>query len=402
MSYPRPALSFLVCTLVGLIACADKDDDDDDATHLGSGGGSGGTTSGGTSGSTTGGTTSGSTTGGSTTGGSTTGGTTTGDWTTLSGEVSVQYSEDGVTQCDSVTALAGTAYTGDCDDCTFAFEITPTVTSDDSTADCNQPYQWSFTGGWEGYTDQFLAFWETADYYGYDYDNVLAWGYGIDYAGPHYNYYYPGPYWVWLTYEGTNYSSAPDTQARLTGNRFTWSSDVSGATYIDNYQGLDCGIYDNYEANSHQGGEWTETDDLPCDGSSGYDWYYSVDVWSLATVPGETVSVTVDTTSSSTAFDPHMWINDGSSCALAYADDSFDCTYPPPKYSCPSASFTAADVAYEVVVASYGSCAGALGEYSLSIDHARDPRLRLVGDDADRYSAAQYELHVSGDATLSE
>ncbi len=373
----RVSFSLISCAVaLSLGACTDKDETIDST-----GTGTTGTTSGGTS-------------------GSTTSGGPSHLFTSFSGEVSVQTVIDGATSCDTVTQLEGTAYTGDCDDCTFAFEIAPTVTADNSAADCSHPYYWSYTGGWEGYTDQFLAFWETADYYGYDYNNVLAWGYGIDYTGSYYSYYYPGPYFSWLTYEGSYYVS--DGSATFDGSTLSWNLASSGYDYFENYSDDSCGSESVADGGGNLGGDWVGEGNLPGDGTSGYDWYYVVDVWDITTVPGEGVSVTVDTVSDGTAFDPWMWVNDGESCTIGEADDSFDCTFPPPKYSCPSVSFTAAGTAYEVVVASYGSCAGALGEYALSIDTSTDPKLTLNGDNVDRKISLPYEVHVSGSAAVGK
>lgn len=72
--------------------------------------------------------------------------------------------------------------------------------------------------------------------------------------------------------------------------------------------------------------------------------------------------------SDATAFDPRAWINDPDGCTAASADDSFDCTYPPPTYACPGIMLSdLSDGTYSVVVSSYGDCAGTTADYSLQV-----------------------------------
>ena len=118
---------------------------------------------------------------------------------------------------------------------------------------------------------------------------------------------------------------------------------------------------------------------------------------------GDTVSVTLDTVSDASTFDPTMWINDGASCTFLEADDSFDCAFPPPSgYQCPSGQFTASsDGTYQVVVRSAGDCDGSSGDYALSVDAASDPTLTLVADDIARFGPLAYVLDVSLSGTVS-
>ena len=77
---------------------------------------------------------------------------------------------------------------------------------------------------------------------------------------------------------------------------------------------------------------YEDASELDCDGST-------LDIWSVWLEGGSTVAIAVDTSSDDTAFDPRAWLNGADGCTLAYSDDSFDCTHPPPAYSCPSLSF---------------------------------------------------------------
>jgi hypothetical protein len=111
--------------------------------------------------------------------------------------------------------------------------------------------------------------------------------------------------------------------------------------------------------------------------------------------------------SDDTAFDPYTWMNDASeACLMAESDDSFECTYPPPDYSCPSFTFESEGNAYDIVVASFGSCVDEeTGGYSISIDADSDPDLTLSADDAGIYenmALTPWTVSVSGTATMSQ
>ena len=83
---------------------------------------------------------------------------------------------------------------------------------------------------------------------------------------------------------------------------------------------------------------------------------------------GETVSVTVDTVAAETAFDPSFWVNGPDTCTLAWVDESFECAFPPPYFSCPSGKFVAPqDGTYEVFVTGSGVCAGEVAAYTLDV-----------------------------------
>jgi hypothetical protein len=307
----------------------------------------------------------------------------------LSGEVAFSMSTDGTTTCDTVVALEGTPYTGSCFDCAFAFEVSATATAENVIDDCdgNEAYSY-YVSATSSITNQYLAFWEDF-YYGY-YNNVFGWGYGIDYGGNS----YPGPYWDYIIYDG--YYSSPGS-ASFSDNELTWTISDSGYSYNSNYSDWSCDYGSFYYGYAHLGGDFSGEGDLPCDSEE-----YVVDIWSVDANAGDSVSVTIDTVSNATAFDPYVWVNDGASCSVAFADDSFDCTYPPPDYYCPSLSFDAADSGtYQIVVASYGSCADdSLAQYEVIVDNDSDPNLALWGDNSAQYTSVPYDVSVSGSATL--
>jgi hypothetical protein len=75
-------------------------------------------------------------------------------------------------------------------------------------------------------------------------------------------------------------------------------------------------------------------------------------------------------------------------CASAYADDSFECTYPPADYECPGLGFVPTTAGtHTVLVTSIGTCDSAIGDYSLANDGGFD--MTLTEDDAPSYEFAE-------------
>ena len=70
---------------------------------------------------------------------------------------------------------------------------------------------------------------------------------------------------------------------------------------------------------------------------------------------------------------------------IPYADDTFDCTYPPSDGTCPASQFQVTDGTHEIVVFSWGSCATQFPEYTIALNASWDPDLTLKTDNADRY-----------------
>ena len=130
---------------------------------------------------------------------------------------------------------------------------------------------------------------------------------------------------------------------------------------------------------SSAAGQYSGSSDSNCGTTSWYG-YDEVDVWEVTPSAGETLTVSVDTVASATAFDPNMWVNDSDSCTVGGADDSFTCTYQPAAFSCPSLQFTTDAETYSIVVGSLGSCNGSTAEYVLLVDAPSDPGLTLAQD----------------------
>jgi hypothetical protein len=259
--------------------------------------------------------------------------------------------------------VVGTPYTGDCEGCDFAMSVTQTVTADASTADCDANPVYSLQGAPPYTTDLFVAGSATYDVltytygYGYSYatvDNAFRIGYFSDFSSYGGGVY--GPSTDLVAYDGH-----PEGTFVQSGTNIVWDFSTSSASVDLGEYYYACTYGYTTEAYGPAGGE-TSTGSLDCDG-------YIVDTWTFEGVAGGTATVTVDTVDAGTAFDPVVWVNDASGCTVARADDSFDCTFPPPRYSCPG--LVIEDLAaetYEVVVKSYGSCAGTSANYELSVD----------------------------------
>ena len=310
----------------------------------------------------------------------------------LSGVVDYVTTLDGAVVCDARIELQGTPYTGTCAGCDFAFEIDATVVRDSGTADCElHPYLSYIDAG--VYTNMLMA--HMASYSGSygSYSDVFATGFAVDYSSYGYGYY-PGPYWFMLSYDGSSTGSF-----RRTGDDIEWTFTYeSTESYGDASYYSDCGTVGYADLGDSVVGTYTGQSELDCSTDE-------VDVWTFLGAPGQTALIAVDTTATTTAFDPLMWVNDPAGCTLNSSDDSFDCTYPPPSYQCPSMTLSLADRGlYQVVVASYGSCAGSIGAYELTVDLGGvDPSLTLLHDDADRYAAGSiYAFDISGQATIVE
>jgi len=113
-----------------------------------------------------------------------------------------------------------------------------------------------------------------------------------------------------------------------------------------------------------------------------------VDVWRVDVDAGDEVYAAVDTVSSSTTFDPAFDVYQGASFTadapyIAGADDSFECTYPPPEYSCPEIYATVEEGGYYVaVVRVVGSCVSDLAEYRVIVEvNGSSIDAELVDDD---------------------
>jgi len=125
-----------------------------------------------------------------------------------------------------------------------------------------------------------------------------------------------------------------------------------------------------------------------------------MDVWQVTGEAGGELQISVDTVSADTAFDPWLFVVEPDGCTTAFADDNFDCTYPPPEYSCPAAAVSTEAGTYQIGVMAYnGSCAGGSAEYELSINADWDVELTNIADDvaSHPYNSTQYSVNGCAD-----
>jgi len=112
---------------------------------------------------------------------------------------------------------------------------------------------------------------------------------------------------------------------------------------------------------------------VPCDFELGGD------VWQFIAVEGDEVSITLDTVSAETTFDPRFVLLDAVEAYLGTGDDECECAFPPPDdYGCGEAEYTAEFAAEQLRVHVAGfietSCVdGTFGEYVLRISVNGEP-----------------------------
>lgn len=272
--------------------------------------------------------------------------------------------------CDVSSTIEGSTYSGNCDGCDFAFDMTSQATQ--QVGSC--------PAGWEGTVLRLeedtvvrhpvLAFWDEyilvdgdVEYVYYD---VLANGVAVDYSAYGYGYY-PGPYWQFLawTYAGGGEDGEVRVREFSSFTDLTWGAErVTYIEYGDRVSYNYCGEY--LEGAEDDQGPWFEdvrgSSTLDC-----RDLYQ--DVWEFEVGPGDSFRVSVDTVAADSAADFAFWINDPTGCTVHYADDNFACTYSPREYSCPAAEYeTEIPGTYQIIVKNWGSCIDSEeGEYEVSI-----------------------------------
>jgi len=306
----------------------------------------------------------------------------------FSGSVDYIFSLDGVNDCDAVIDLEGTKYTGTCPGCDFAFDIDSTITTDNGTADCSLHPYFSYIGQ-DFMMGLKMAHMDSyAGYYG-TYNNVFATGFGYDYSAYGYGYY--GPYWFLLAQDGGGYGTFSRT-----GDDIEWTFNYGGYSETEATQDA-CGAsieYDDFVDLVET--DITYTGEVDCKGEF-------VDVWSVVLAAGDTIEISMDTADAATAFDPLGWLNGPDGCTVIMSDDSFDCTYPPVDYQCPSIDHVATETgAHQIVVASFNSCVGSVAGYELKVLVNGGPaNMSQPGDDVTRLESMKYAYDIKGSGTIT-
>jgi len=314
---------------------------------------------------------------------------------TFSGQLTFTQVEDGTTVCDADVALSGTAYTGTCEGCDFAFDMDGEVTRDDGTSDCYLYPTLTYVMS-DPYTELMMAHADTYTVYGYygdyAYDDAFLTGYSAYYYG-----YYFGPTFSVLSSDGSD--TATFTRD---GNdiAWTWTYDYSYTGYDYSYAYTEyCDYVTFSDATESFTGDETGTGSVDCDGLLADAWTFDVGSDGAATI-------SVDTVAADTAFDTKFYVSDPDGCEIASADDNFDCTYAPADYYCSSVELSGlAAGTYTVVVSSYGSCTGSTSDYSISVHSGTTTALTQLADDVDAVTTTPfttetaYSLEGSGTIT---
>jgi hypothetical protein len=262
--------------------------------------------------------------------------------------------------CDTTVAIVGTPYTGDCEaGCDFTFALTTKITSELGTKcdyDRFSPDYTYLPTASDPYT--YLGFASTTSGGA---SNVLFLGTSSSTGGTV----------DWQLMAGGRDRGYADYSAPL----LAWAVDyiIYGHYYYSPATSY-CGPYSWTGFGKAYGGAYYADETVSLI-SRGYD------LWSFTAVDYYT-EISVDTTDALTAFDPYMTVMDELTCILGRADDAFDCTYPPPAYSCPSVNLaTTKGTSYLILVQPLSSAYDIVGDYRLSLDTIADPKLTLVSDD---------------------
>ena len=289
------------------------------------------------------------------------------DGMTLDGEMRYRVVRGGITNCDITIGLTGTAVSGVCEDCDFAFKVDPEVTE----------YRSDFCDPSNGYTllpdgvhgNTHLAFAESYPIVSaitHDievYHDVMMVGYSADYRSDG-GGYYPGPYWGWLSWDGP-YSDLG--WADLDGATLRWGDFYEEIARFDNHYAF-CYTAIQSDATAAYGGEMV-SGELDCVGTL-------MDGWGFVAEAGQEVTVSVDTPDPDAEFAPVMFVNGPDGCAVVRAQENFLCTSDEDPVTvfapqCSSARFVAEQSGpHEVWIHSPGEgcLMGTTVTYELSVD----------------------------------
>ena len=314
----------------------------------------------------------------------------------FSGSLTVTSTRNGEPLCDADVTLTGTPYTGDCEGCDFAFVMEGSVARDEGSEACDLDPRLTFVPS-GGFYDLLLAHADAYTYtyegydgdYTYDYTDVLSAGYSYRFG----DYDYPGPYWVRISYDGSDrgtFSRTGDDIAWAFGYSRSYDDDVA------NYYS-DCASVDRSSATAASAGE-AGTGEVDCDADL-------VDVWSVDVDATGSLTASVDMVATESAFDPILWVNDADACTVASADDNFTCAFSG-NGICPAVELTSlAEGTYSLVVQALDSdtCDGTVAAYQLTANGGAATNLTQTHDDADEYTteSVSYDFALTASGTIT-
>jgi hypothetical protein len=268
--------------------------------------------------------------------------------------------------CDTNIELETTPVTSDCPYCVYEWEIAATVVAEEGTACTDDLYniRHTFLDTEDAWSQMYVGF---ADAAFNGYEDLLFIGYGSP----------TGTSWESVGFDGSAFNGNLDFVSFVEdGNGLNW--DMSRIAYEEGWAGDECGGVG--DATTPPRGDYIETSDAVCSLNEHYD------LWEATLVAGDLIHISVDTTSSTTAFDPWVTLIGSDSCQVGNSNSSFDCTFAPEwGATCPAIEVEVpTDGIYTIIVGAYASCTGVNGEYELRVDAAVDPSLTLVGDGLDK------------------
>ena len=295
------------------------------------------------------------------------------------------------TKCDTMIDITGVESSGGCINCDFELDTEATVASEKGV-DCDPalyPLSTLIEGGlysdiWVGWADEFVGTYDT-------YTDIVWFGFGL--TGN------PGPYWYSaLAYDGKNSSASYSgglldwsRQAQYIGNNLLADYTCGAQVYMGTYS-ADPDYYGVGSPNFY--GNYTAYGSLDCSYNKPYDR------WSFYGVDDTYASVSVDTISADSSFDPMFYVTTDDYCIEALGDENFDCTYPGTSgFLCPSVRFpTTKGEHYNLWVLpfrnlGFGDCDNKTADYQLWIDTKGDPSLT---------KATGGELFPPGDIVTAE
>lgn len=304
------------------------------------------------------------------------------------GEIAYESLDLGTEACIARIGLRGTAYEGNCPACEFAFDIDSDVLESSGTGCEDMVPIWSMVEGDVyknpklGFIDQYLFF-----------DNVLWFGYSLDLSSYGYGYY-EGPFWTIIHHDGF-----PDASLLFDGESLSWEAEsmVEYGYGLSDYLDYTCPLLITYPSGPY-------TDGMIAYGASDCD-AFTLDVYEFTAIEGDTLELSVDTTSDDTSFLPILLLVDPGGCVKIFSVNSFPCDHPGPlSGNCPGFRLDAPETGtYQAIVQVYdGTCVGSdVGEYSLVVRGASGGELVLIADDTPRYDELRtYETRVSLEGDL--
>lgn len=207
--------------------------------------------------------------------------------------------------------------------------------------------------GWGFQTEQYYTG-TSSSYYR---DDVFQSIYSLDYSNSGGDIY--GPYLKTMLWGGPYTERG---EATLTGDILSWTLDEPFTYYYYDYNVFanNCGSSDAL-AGLDLYTDSMVTGSLDCLG-------LLADTWTVEAEAGQELSVSVDTRTVDSAFDPALLVNGPDDCTLIQVDDAFDCSFAPTSGRCPSAVVPVPVTgAYQIAIWGYGACTGDQADYTLGV-----------------------------------